>query len=185
MVDMTAPYAGDFVRADELPEGQRLQVVIRFAGVEQVGQDQTPKAVLSLARAQDGAPWPRKLVLNKGNALTLTSAFGRDSAAWVGQVITLWREPVMFSGKLVAGMKVAAGNPAPATIPSGAIPLPGPIAPPVAPGNGTAPTTGLPTPTMAMAGHDVPLPAGMPSAPPGTNRAWAGAGSDLDDEIPF
>jgi hypothetical protein len=191
MVDMTAPYAGDFVRADELPEGQRLQAVIRFAGVEQVGQDQTPKAVLSLARAEDGKPWPRKVILNKTNALILTAAFGRDGAGWINQTITVWREPVQFGGKMVPGIKVAAGNQAPPSS-SGAIPLPGPIAPapgngtaPSTPGNGAAPGAAPSTPGMDMAGHTVPLPTGMPSAPPGPSKGWNSPGSELDDQIPY
>jgi hypothetical protein len=199
MVDMTAPYAGDFVRADELPEKTQILVVIRFATVEQIGQDQQLKAVLSLASAQTGQPWPRKLVLNKTNALSLTAAFGKDSTGWVNQPITVWREPVMFGGKMVPGIKVAAGHP---TGGAAAVPMPGPLHPPpspapspapssaasTAPGNGAAaPSQGHdPTGTTAnMAGHTVPLPTGMPSAPPSSGPSWAGPGSDLDDQIPF
>jgi hypothetical protein len=191
MVDMTAPYAGDYVRSDELPPNTRIPAVIRFAGIEQVGQGQTPKAVLTLA-AQDGRPWPRKVILNKGNAGILTKAFGKDGAAWIGQTITIWNDPsVTFKGEAVGGLKVAVdhqSHQAPASPPA-AIPLPGPVAP--APGNGAAPSGSGASPpgngtgttpgydptgaTANMAGHTVPLPGGMPSAPPN-------AGGDLDDE---
>jgi hypothetical protein len=192
MVDMAAPYAGDFVRADELPERQRIPVRILFAGVEQLGnpsgssQQPRARAVLSVANATDGRPWPRKIVLNKTNASILTSVFGKEGAGWVNQYITLWREPVMFQGKMVPGIKVMAGldaQPAAAPPPAasvGAIPLPGPLPPPAAPapsasppspGNGAA--TDMTGASMNMPGHTVPLPAGMPGA------------DDLDDQIPF
>jgi hypothetical protein len=187
MVDMAAPYAGAYVRSEELPPEQRIHVVIQFATVEQIGVDQKPAAVLSVARAQDGQPWPRKIVLNKSNALTLTAAFGNDSATWVNQPITIWRDPsVMYGGKVVGGLKVAVGHQASPVVPGGVIPLPGPVAPAQAhtpPGNRASQANPQ---TVNMAGHEVPLPSGMPSAPPNPGKpVWAGPGSELDDELPL
>lgn len=188
MVDMTAPYAGEYVRSNELPPNVRIPVVIRFATVEQVGQDQKLAAVLTLA-AQDSRPWPRRVILNKGNAGILSKAFGKDGGAWIGQPITIWNDPDMtFKGERVGGIKVAVGHQVPAAppaAPSVAIPLPGPVAPASAPasGNGASPPgngAGGYDPTGAtanMAGHTVPLPGSFPTAPP--------TADDLDNSIPI
>jgi len=161
MAKISDVYAGDYVSANELPDGRRITAVIQFAGVEQVGQDQQKKVVLTLA-APDGRPWPRRLVLNKTNAGILASMYGDDTASWAGKSIEIWKEPTQFQGRIVPGIKLAAAAPPLA----GGIPLP---APPPRAGNGAAASMGV------ADGHTVPLPAGMPAA----------TSTDLDDEIPF
>lgn len=173
MAKISDVYAGDYVSAGELPDGRRIAAVIVFAGIEQVGQDQQQKVVLTL-RAPDGRPWPRKLVLNKTNAGILASVCGDETTAWTGRAIEIWKEPVSFQGKIVPGIKLSAGAPPP--LPSGtamAIPMPAP-APAATPGNG-----GIP----GADGHTVPFPSAMPSAPSG--GGGGGGGGLIDDEIPF
>lgn len=160
-------YAGDYITADELPDGRRVPAVITYAAVEEVGQDQRKRVVLTL-RAPDNRPWPRKVVLNKTNAGLIAAVAGKDYATWPGRSLEVWKEPVSFQGKIVNGVKVSAVPSATAATGSTlAIPMPAPAA---APGNGAAAS-------MTMAGHTVPLPSSMPTA--------LSTRGDLDDEIPF
>jgi hypothetical protein len=100
-------YAGDYITADELPDGRRVPAVIVYATVEEVGQDQRKRVVLTL-RAPDGRPWPRKLVLNKTNAGLIAAVAGKEFSTWPGRPLEVWKEPVSFQGKIVNGVKVSA-----------------------------------------------------------------------------
>lgn len=158
-------YAGDYITADELPDGRRIPAVIAFAAVEEVGQDQRKRVVLTL-RAPDGRPWPRKVVLNKTNAGLIAAVAGKEFSTWSGRPLEVWKEPVSFQGRIVSGVKVSAVA---SGVPGGtslAIPMP---APATRPGNGAAAS---PPPAD---GHSVPFPGAMPTAP----------NDDLNDEIPF
>jgi hypothetical protein len=157
-------YAGDYITAAQL-QGRRVPAVISTAEAEEVGQDRAQKVVLRL-RSPDGRAWPRGLVLNKTNGLMLAAAYGDDTAAWIGQAIEVWAEPVQFQGKIVQGVKVAASLLRPQ---AAAIPLAGPASP-----NGAAPSSTAPA-----------APAPSSAAPPPGGPTWSGPGSDLDDEIPF
>src|ERR1700681_1737287 len=103
---------GDFVSSGELPDGRRVAALIHNASVEEVGQEQQRKVVLVLV-SLDGRAWPRKLVLNKTNAGLLAAAFGDDTIARPGRAIEVWKEAVSFQGKIMPGVKVAAGAPPP------------------------------------------------------------------------
>jgi hypothetical protein len=166
-------YAGDYVQAAQLPDGQRVVAMIGAATLEEVGQERDQKVVLAL-RATDGRPWPKGLVLNKTNALILSAAYGDDTTPWVGQTVEIWKEPVNFQGRIVPGIRLAphvrvaaAGGGVPAA------PVPG------APGNGAIPAA----PQSMQTGPNTVI------ALPGAGAASAGAawtpGGDLDDAIPF
>jgi hypothetical protein len=74
--------------------------------------------------ARDGGPARRKAILyfknktkgvvcNKTNAITLSSAFGKNFSAWVGKNITIKPENTTFSGKVVKALRLypaAQGN---------------------------------------------------------------------------
>ncbi len=115
MARVSETYAGAFVTGAELqPLGQRRQAVIHQASSEVVGQDSTtPKIILDLVSKQ-GQAWPRRVVLNKTNALLLAATFGDETDDWVGKGIEIWGEMVMFKGKTTPGIRLAAINSAPA-----------------------------------------------------------------------
>ena len=48
-----------------------------------------------------------EIVVNKTNALILSSAYGDDTDDWTGQTIEVWAEAVQFQGKVVQGIKLA------------------------------------------------------------------------------
>ena len=110
MVKVSDVYGGNYVTAAELPTARHVLAEIAAAIAETVGRDQTVKLVLDL-RSRDGRPWPRRLVLNKGNGLILASAYGDDTNDWIGKAIELWSEPTQFQGKDMMGVRLAAvGN---------------------------------------------------------------------------
>jgi hypothetical protein len=126
MPKISEVYAGQFVNAAELPMGRRVGAVITAASAQTVGQgDQASIKIVLGLEAHDGRAWPKQVVLNKTNAVMLAAVMGDDTAAWVGQSIEIWRERVMFAGKLVDGLRMAAASPPPAGR-SAAIPMPGP-----------------------------------------------------------
>jgi hypothetical protein len=105
-------YAGAFLNASELtPLGQRRTALVHAATSEVIGQENKPAIVLDLVTAS-GKAWPKRVVLNKGNALQMVAAYGDDTDHWIGQRITIWAENVMFQGRLVPGIKVQAASPA-------------------------------------------------------------------------
>jgi hypothetical protein len=119
-------YAGQFVNAAELPMGRRLGAVITAASAQPIGQgDQAAVKIVLELRAHDGRAWPKAAVLNKVNAVTLAGLMGDDTVAWIGRSIEVWREKVMFGGRLVDGLRMTAASPPPAGN-SGAIPMPAP-----------------------------------------------------------
>jgi hypothetical protein len=121
MARVSETYAGAFVSGSELqPLGQRRSAVIHLAEQEAVGQENELKIVLSLV-TKDGKAWPRRVVLNKSNALTLARALGDDTATWPSKAIEIWGELVNFKGQMVPGIKI---QPAPT------LPLAAPLPPP-------------------------------------------------------
>ncbi len=147
-------YTGAYLNAAELvPLGQRRRAVVHGATVEEIGQEKGTKVVLALVSAK-GLPWPKEVVLNKGNALQMAAAFGDDTDAWIGKQIELWAENVMFQGRMVPGIKVQ----------------------PVFSGSTAGAGSVVPLPAPASA-HTTPAPAqGGPQ-----QQQWDTPAADLDD----
>lgn len=129
-------YSGDYVTAAELPTGRRIPAIVTAVAIEAVGQEQQQKLCLEL-RNPDGRAWPRRLVLNKTNAMIMASAFGDDTRDWPSKAIEVWTEPVNFQGKIVQGIRLNVATSAPAA-------------------NGHDNITQLPTPAAAPAPHARP-----------------------------
>lgn len=163
--------------SDLLPLNQRRTAVVHHCQPEEIGQGNDQKTMLMLDLvSRQGQPWPKKLPLNKSNTMQMVSAFGDDYGQWPGKAIEVWAENVMFSGKMVPGLKVQAA-------PNGAVPAQAVPAVPAA-----APASYPPMPPQA------PLPSPPPSAtavagiPPGGRPV--SSIPDLskpieDDDIPF
>jgi hypothetical protein len=167
MASVSQTYAGTFLNASELvPLGQRRTAVVHAAVQEVIGQENKPAIVLDLV-ATNGRAWPKRVVLNKGNALQLAAAYGDDTDHWVGRQITVWSENVMFQGRLVPGIKVLpAGNGA---VPTASI---APLPPPDPPAPQTVQSAG-------RAAADTTAPAAADGS------IWNGPNNDVGDEIPF
>jgi hypothetical protein len=194
MVKASEYYAGNYIKAAELPDGQRLAAVITGATVEPLGQDQTPKVILAVRNAPpDNRPWGRGIPLNRTNQLILSAAFGDETDDWAGKTVEIWKGTAQFNGQVVPSLKIDV--PPPPRV--AAVPVPGahPTHSP-APGGTPAPS-GAVIPLPAPAGHGgnsqtvtmaggatLPVPNAAPGKP-GGGPVFGGAGSDLDDEIPF
>lgn len=201
-------YAGDFVNASELPNDRRVVAVIARADVEEVGQgDQRAAKVTLTLQAPSGQPWPRKVVLNKGNSTILAKSFGDEILNWPGRMVELWKEPVNFQGRAVDGIKMAAPPPPSSGIPPTAIAMPGPAQPathmqppppaePAGYAQGGIPGVGTPG-TSGNGAAAAPVSHSPPPPPnPGTMHTQHGQvplptgpvnpmGDDLNNSIPF
>lgn len=95
--------------SDLLPVNQRRTAIVHHCEPELIGQggDQKTMLMLDLVSRQ-GQAWPKKLPLNKTNTMAMVTAYGDDYSAWPGKTIDVWAENVMFAGKMVPGIKLAA-----------------------------------------------------------------------------
>ena len=130
MPNVNQVYQSNYLRADQL-KGQIRRLTIEGAAAEVLGTGDQARSKIILKLHTVG---PR-LVLNKTNANVLAGVFGPETANWVGRVIELRTERVMFSGQLVDSIRVgvptdavrpAQAQPAPAAAPPQPVPpLPG------------------------------------------------------------
>ena len=97
MVMLNEAFPGNWLKAADL-QGKEAPVTIASADIETVGKDR--KLVLFFRGKQKG------MICNKTNAQRIALAYGEDTAAWVGQSITLYAEMVDFQGKATWGLRV-------------------------------------------------------------------------------
>lgn len=156
--------SADLVGNPNVGLNKRVPAVIHHVQSELVGQggDQETKLVADLVSKQ-GQAWPKRLPMNKTNILAMVAAYGDDYSTWPGKPIEIWAENVMFAGKVVTGIRIAAVSNDAAHAP--AIPVPAPTTPPSS--------------ATAVAGMS-------PAAAPTWNAPRSAATIPLeDDEIPF
>jgi hypothetical protein len=156
MVMLNDAFPGNWLKTQDL-QGREVNVIIASADIETVGKER--KLCLFFRGKQKG------MICNKTNAGRIALAYGEDTAAWIGQPITLYSEMVDFQGKATWGLRVRVVQQQRAVDPQ-FVAARQQVAQHLA-GNGngqyTPPTTTMPVPT---------------STP--DSRAHA-----LDDEIPF
>jgi hypothetical protein len=89
MALVSQTYAGAFLNASELaPLGQRRTAIIHAAVQEAIGQENKPAIVLDMVAA-NGRAWPKRVVLNKGNALQLAAAMATiPTTGWAGRSLS-------------------------------------------------------------------------------------------------
>jgi hypothetical protein len=109
---VTDIYSSQYLTAAELaPIGQRRSAIIHAAAQELVSPNREAKLVLTLV-SPSGQQWPKRIVLNKGNALRLQAAYGNDTDDWPGKHIAIWAESVQFQGRIVPGIRLLPRQPA-------------------------------------------------------------------------
>lgn len=149
--------ASDLANNSNIGLNKRVPAIVHNCEPELIGQGNDQKTMLMLDLvSKQGQAWPKKMPLNKSNTMVMVAAFGDDYASWAGKGIEIWAENVMFSGKLVPGLKVQASP------------------------NGAAPATAIPS-TSATAATGIPSAA----SPAATLRSHSHQTSIEDDEIPF
>jgi hypothetical protein len=98
-----------YMTASELkPLGKHYPAVIRRIVVELVGRNKEEKLAAYLTD-QDGAPWRKPVILNKGNREILMQAFGDDIDDCANKKVEVWTELTshLVDGKPVPGFKFA------------------------------------------------------------------------------
>jgi hypothetical protein len=107
MVKVSSIYSSPYLAAGDLGSvGPRRSAIIRNVRQEVIGIDREVKLTLTLANTA-GQQWPKRIVLNKGNAQRLQAAFGDATDAWLGKEVEIWAEETSFQGKTVAGIRLA------------------------------------------------------------------------------
>ncbi len=95
---------GKFIRKEDLAAGEQRFTIQGVSKVTFKGRNgESDEDVLQLELDDD-----RTFSLSaKVNLLMLIKAFGRKTANWIGKTIVLWvDETVMFSGRMVGGVRV-------------------------------------------------------------------------------
>lgn len=152
--------AADLANNPNIGLNKRVPAIIHHVQPELIGQGSDQKTMLMAELvSKQGQAWPKKLPFNKSNTMQMVSAFGDDYDRWVGKAIEIWAENVMFSGKMVPGIKVAA-----------------------APNGTTSVPANQPSSATAVAG--IPGAAAPTWNPPRSTNA-APIDDDLNDTIPF
>ena len=124
--DVGALYAGTYLKADDLAGQTYAATIVAVERVEIAEENGAvrPKAAVQLQG------WPAKLLLNKTNFETIASAYGRQSAGWLGKQIEVYPDTTLFGGRSVPCIRVRVPRPAaPASAITGAaLPASTPVA---------------------------------------------------------
>jgi len=98
---MSEMYPSKFMSKDDVP--QPITAVIQSVTREEVKGDNGDE----LKNVVHFRGEVKSLILNKGNALILSEAYGDDSTAWHGRPVEVYTDPgVMFAGKRVGGIRL-------------------------------------------------------------------------------
>jgi len=92
-------FPSNYLQSSEF-KGKPTRLTISTVSQEEIGQDRKKKLVIYF-KNRDQA-----MVVNKTNAMTLISAFGPETAGWVGKPVEVYTEPTLFQGKRVDGLRV-------------------------------------------------------------------------------
>lgn len=94
-----AAFPSEYLKAADLG-GRTVTVKISHVSIEEIGGEHKP--VLHV----QGSTGIKKMVLNKTNAHTLSTAYGDETDDWTGQPVTLFEAQVDFQGKTVPAIRV-------------------------------------------------------------------------------
>jgi hypothetical protein len=106
-------FPSDYIKGSEVE--RPVLFVMSHVDMRDVGDDLKP--VLFFIGQEKG------MVLNKGNAQTISEAYGENTEGWQGKQIVIYFNPdVMYAGKRTGGIRVrkpkVASKPAPAPEPA-------------------------------------------------------------------
>ena len=100
MPDINTMFPSKYLKAADL-RGKSVTVTIDRVVQEQVVEEEPDKWIVYFSENPD-----RGMVLNKTNALMISSAYGDNSDLWIGKAVELYTEQVSFQGKIVPGLRV-------------------------------------------------------------------------------
>ncbi len=98
--------SGAWVKAAELQEGQKAKIVDECQPIEsQFTDDKGNKKMQDVCKVRFlGLADPMNVNLNRATLKGLVDAFGTDSKAWIGQMLTVHTEKVAVAGKRVTAL---------------------------------------------------------------------------------
>ena len=100
MPDINTMFPSKYLKAADL-RGKSVTVTIDRVVQEQVVEEEPDKWIVYFSENRD-----RGMVLNKTNALMISSTYGDNSDLWIGKAVELYTEQVSFQGKIVPGLRV-------------------------------------------------------------------------------
>lgn len=101
----SSAFPSKYLSADDL-DGREITVTIESADMEEVGQKNEPKLVLSFRGKQ------KRMVVNRTNAKTIEKVLGSDETDdWIGQRIIIGPREVEFQGDMVLALRVSLKKP--------------------------------------------------------------------------
>jgi hypothetical protein len=92
----------DHLKADDIPAGKQVTVVIESIDVQEFEDDNGKKSKLVVSF--EGKE--KTLVLNKTNATSISHVLGDDYGNWMGKAIILFSTKVSFGDKMVDAIRV-------------------------------------------------------------------------------
>lgn len=96
-MNINESFPSKYLKAVDL-KGRKIKVQIERIEIEKLGDDTKP--VIYFLGKDKG------LVLNKSNAMIITSVFGPETNDWEGQQIYLYSAKVAFNGQMVDALRV-------------------------------------------------------------------------------
>lgn len=101
-------YPSTYLKADDIPTGQYVKLVIKDAQVKTLGQgDEAERKLVLTFKGTD-----KQLPLNKTNALAIAEVHGDESDDWLGGDIWVYRDTVTAFGKRQEVVRLTAKQPA-------------------------------------------------------------------------
>jgi hypothetical protein len=88
-----------YLKAADL-NGREVTLKIASLQMETFGKEADEKPVLSFDRTE------KRLALNKTNARTIASMYGKESDGWIGKTITLFPTTTEYAGDMVACIRI-------------------------------------------------------------------------------
>lgn len=91
-------FPSKFLKASDLEDSQKA-LTISGISIEDL-QDGSRKPALSFKETD------KQLILNKVNATTISSSYGKNTDQWAGKRVILFSVPVSFQNKLVDAIRI-------------------------------------------------------------------------------
>lgn len=104
MLDVNQYYKSesDYLKAEDIPLGKQYAMTIK--AIEGVEFDNNQKKEVKLVATFHETE--KKLVLNKTNAMMISSMYGPDADQWPGSSILLYQTKVQFGNDMVDAIRV-------------------------------------------------------------------------------
>ncbi len=98
-MNIDSAFPSRYLKAGDLG-GKTVRLKITGMSIEAVGKEKENRPVLSFNGTE------KTLVLNKTNANTITTLYGRETDNWIGKDIDLYAAQVEFQGQIGPALRV-------------------------------------------------------------------------------